>query len=327
LALGFIGVILIVGCAAAPPANQPHVSGKPRATAPTAAVAPSDKPLAFVNGQAVAFVNLRDALVESSGGQVLAEWIIDDQLRQRLASAGLTLAQDQLDAEKQVLLSALSTDADEAARLLTRLRERRGLGERRFSQLLWRNAALRALVRADPEARTAAAPSPAAIAQRFQLRYGPTYEARLIVVPTFNDAAHVIEQARAGASFTDLAIAKSTDQSRAQGGLLPPINSADATWPQAIRDALVKLEVGAVSDAVALEQGFAILRLERKNAPAAVKLDDVKDELTQQVRRDVEWTAMQQLTRAILADASVTILDSALAPAWNAQRRRVQSDE
>jgi len=267
--------------------------------------------LAYVGGAPVHWQDLQAGLIEANGGQVLAEVILERMLAQRLAKQGAVITPQQIEAEKTLLIETLGgEDPDQSHRLLQALRQQRGLGSARFAQLLVRNAGLRLLVQDDVEI------SNAAIDQAYQFEYGPRYEARLIVAESLQEAADMVHRARQGESFIDLAIAHSTDLSRAQGGLIGPISPVDSTYPQAVRTTLLSLEPGEVADPVALDAGFAVLRLERKIQGQDVVLDDVKDALAQRVRRRVERMLMQRLARTMLGEADVIVLDPRLHATW-----------
>ena len=94
-----------------------------------------------------------------------------------------------------------------------------------------------------------------------------------------------------------------------------------------IRAALTQLQPGQVSDPVALDKGFGVLKLERKVEGSSVPFDDVKGELAQQVRRRVERIAMQRLGRTILSESEVVILDPALQKSFNEQKKQVLRGE
>ncbi len=259
-------------------------------------------------------------MVEAGGGAVLEEMVLDRLLADRLQRQGVTIAPEQIDAERDNVLALLDPDPDQALRLLIEMRQRRGLGDDRFGRLLRRNAGLRALVRDEVEV------GDMAIRQAFEAEYGPRDQGRIIVVESLQAASDLAAKARAGESFIDLAIAHSTDASRAQGGLLDPISSADTSYPQAIRNVLGQLQVGAVSDPVALDNGFAVLKLERKIPARAVKLDDVKEAMALRVRRQLESLRMQQLARTMLAQADVVVFDGSLQKQWNLRKPQFSAE-
>src|SRR5690606_35100039 len=117
-----------------------------------------------------------------------------------------------------------------------------------------------------------------------------------------------------------------TDPSGAGGGLLPPLSHADPSYPAVIRNMLVTLEPGQVSNPVAIENGYAILKLERKIAAENVKFDDVKEGLSLNVRRQEEQIQMRQLARTLLAQAEVVVLDPTLKESWDRQMEQMRSN-
>jgi parvulin-like peptidyl-prolyl isomerase len=323
LAIAFL--TMIGGCDTAPqPVEPPHENRN--ASPPARASAPvRDEPaarqqtMAYVDGEAVTLGALHRPMVEAAGGLALSEVVLDRLLERRLRSAGITLDDQRVQAERRLLAESLGADnADEAARLVQEIRRRRGLGEARFTALLWRNAAMRALVEGRVEV------TPEAIERAYRLTYGERYHARIVTVPTLTDANRVRGQLLAGeVEFSDAAIEHSTDPSAVQGGLLPAISPVDPAVPQAIRDTLVRMDRDGrlLSDVVALDSGYALLRLERKSVAQSVELADVEDRLAEDVRRSAERVLMQQLARELLASANVVVLDPSLDASWQVQRR------
>ncbi len=315
LALAFA----LAGCQVGP--ARPSAAGRaaPQSNA-TAPVNPqvAAQPLAYVDGQPVTLVDMRALLLEAAGGQTLAEMVLDRQIARQLVRRQLRVEPAHIETERQILAQMLSDDPDEAQRLIAQLRERRGLGEERFRQLLHRSAALRLLVQDQVEV------SDAAVQQAFQLAHGERFEARLIVTETLAEASQLVRRARAGESFIDLAIAHSTDASRAQGGLLPEINPLDATFPDVVRKTLSRMKEQQISDPIALDQGFAILKLERKIPADPVRFDDVKDRMALVVRRRVEDMLMRQTRAALLEEADIVILDPALNQSWKSWKQQNQ---
>ncbi len=259
-------------------------------------------------------------MIESAGGQVLLEYTLDRGIEARLARDNITITDIELQAEQSLLMQTLAGDPDQAQRTLNQLRTQRGLGDTRFRQLLWRNAAMRRLV-SDQVTITEAA-----LQQAFAQRYGPRYETRLIVTDTLAHAGDITRQARAGESFIDLAIAHSSDPSRAQGGLLPPINLQDPSYPAAVRQVISQLTVGTVSDPVALDRGFAVLKLERKIDGADLKLADVKGELESIVSRQMQQMLMQRLAREIILQSDLVIMDPALSKSFAQAKAALMSE-
>lgn len=322
--LSLILLVILTGCAAdSTPGIKPGpaTSSAARSTTTDTAAAGDTATggsgaaiVALVGGQSVRMQALTPIMVETAGGQALGEWVLNQQIEKALAEKKIALRQEDLDYEKKQLMNQLDPDPDQAARLLTQLRERRGLGPRRFEMLLRRNAALRKLVADEVQI------TPALIQQAYDMQYGQLTQVRMILSGSLKGASEALRRARGGESFIDLAIELSQDASRAQGGLLAPIAAEDPTWPQALREAAVKLAPGQISEPVALDAGWAILKCEKKIDQPARPLAEVRHELRDQVRLRLERLRMEQLARVLVEKADVTVLDADLDRSWKQQR-------
>ena len=298
--------------------NAAPASPASQATPPPPASAAGDEgrsTLAYLNGQPIALQTMQKPLLETAGGTVLAEIILEREVNRLLAQQGKKLTSDAVDRERVILQQSLSDDPNDASRLMRRLRQSRGTD--RFERRLRINAGLRLLVQ------DSVTVTDEAVQQAYRRSYGPAYEARLIVVPTLADAQRVIQQLQGGTSFIDMAVNVSTDVSSARGGLLPPINEADDSYPMAVRSALAKLQPGQVSEATVVENGFAILRLERRIPASGVSFDQVRPQLQLQARRQFEQVLATQRARGILQDVQLTILDPSLKASWEDRREEL----
>ena len=223
-----------------------------------------------------------------------------------------------LDQELDLALATLSEDDDEAARLLSEMRTERGWGEKRFAGMLFRNAGLRLLVKDRVQV------PENLVRQAYELRHGKRYRVRIIVTDTLRDATEVQAKLREGASFASLAATHSTDLSAAQGGLLSPMSPADPSYPQAVRDALGTLEEKNISDTIAADQRFIIMKLDGVIPAEPVEYAQVRSGLESAVRRELQGQMMQQAARTMLAEATVVVLDPALNKSWRAEQAKTQ---
>lgn len=306
-------------CTASDPSLRPAAdTGSAAGSGADAAAPAAGPPVAYVGGAPLRTTDLWPALVEAAGGRVLADAVLDARVRDRLAEAGLTLTEADLDAERDRLSRTLADDADTAVRTLQQLRERRGLGPVRYANLIARNAGLRKL--AAPRVNV----DEAAVQAAFDRTYGPAAVVRLITVDRLTEAAALrrgfAETGGDGIDFGRLAAERSTDASAAAGGLLPPIRAGDPTWPAAFRSAALRLEPGALSEPLAIGGGFALLRGERRLPAANIRLDDVRSQLRTEEQGRREREGMQAVARELLSAAEVTVLDPALREGWERAR-------
>lgn len=314
-----VGWALLAACALAGCESDPWAmpgDAGPVADAPTPAR--SGSPIvAYLDGQPLRRDALWPALTEASGQTVFDEFVLDAALRRRLERRGLTLAAPQIADELSRLSDALSDDPDQAARLLVELRQRRGLGDDRFDRLLRRNAGLRLLVREDAELEPAQLEAQARRA--FVREFGPTFRVRLLTADTPGRARQLRERVLRGEAFADVAATASTDVSRAQGGLLAPINPLDTTYPQVLRDALPKLDPAinaGLSPILALPGGYAVVQLLEAIPARDVAYEDVRNRLLSEVRRGNQRLLMEQLARALRDETDVLVTDRELGRAW-----------
>ncbi len=273
--------------------------------------------VAVVDGKAVKLSALRERLFEAVGGEILAEYVIDQQLEKRLASEKMPITRPMIDREKRIILESLADDANESARLLRVLRVRRGLGETRYAALLRRNAGLRALVFDQVKV------TEVQVEQAFALRYGPRYASRLILVGTLAEAEAALAAVESAETFGEVAATHSLDVTREVGGKLPAISGADPEYPDAVRDALAAMGEGQVSPPIALDSGFAIVKLERKIPGKDVQLADVKEQLVREIQRRSERVLMEKLAGELIREANVVAMSEALKQGWDRQRATV----
>lgn len=276
----------------------------------------TSRPAAVVDGMAISFASLRPALIESAGGLALEEAMLDALLARQAQRQGITITAAQIEAEQALLADSLTssglTPAGDAGRVLDRIRAARGLGETRYASMLKRNALMRALVAPDVSI------TPIALDQAYSFRYGERYAARLIVVTTAADAIEARRRAQSGEEFSALAAELSTDASAARGGVLEPISPADPSYPAGVRSALRGLKPGEISAPIAIDEGFALLKLDSviPGATPPPPRESVTTELERDVRVQQERLLMNQLARRLIADADLTVMDPALERAW-----------
>jgi hypothetical protein len=272
------------------------------------AVDPAGRPVVLVGTERVTWDELRPVLSEAGGGvaQHGPQFIPGDALRA-----------DQHDRERATLVAALAGnggDPDVGESMLAIVRRSRGLGEVRFAALLRRNAMLRALVA--PSVKV----TDTMVAQAHQIRHGPRYRVRVIVVESQADAEAARRQVmdRGGGSpvFTAVAAERSVDESSARGGLLDPISDADPATSAALRQAVSKTTPGSMTPIIPLNPGFALALVEAKLPADGRSLDETRAALTAEVRSVQERAAMERLARQLLASAQISVLDRPLHWAW-----------
>ncbi len=275
------------------------------------------RPAALVGDERIDWSTLWTPLVEAAGGEVLEELALDILLEREAARAGVTIGAEAIQREREALMSNLAGSgrgASDAGALLLEVRRARGLGPARFESLLRRTALLRALV-AD-EVRI----DEAALREAYAIEHGERRAARLITTTTLQEASRAAARIRDGESFGAVAAQVSTDQSAARGGVIEPISLADASYPPGILSALRSLQEGEVSPPVAIDGGYALVRVERIIPADDVSFEEVREELAARARSRRERVLMDRLASRVLRDADITVLDTGLGRAWSWRR-------
>ncbi len=311
-----IAAALLIGCESQP-LPAPAASTTP---AQTSAARQNSAPVAYINGQPVTRSDLHTRLIEVSGGQVLSELILDNMIRDRLKQRGLTLTPELIDAEESHMRNTLSADPNEATRLLIKMFSDRGLGKLGFQSMLFRNAGLRLLIKDQVQV------PETLLRQAYELRHGQRYRIRIIVTDSLPQASDLQARSVAGESFADLASLNSTDASAAQGGLLSPISPVDNTYPKALRQTLASMQTGTISDLIAVDDHFIIMKLEKILPADAIPFEQARAQLEYTVQLELEGQRMQQAARSMLADAKVVVLEPVLNKSWLNQKAKMQTE-
>lgn len=253
-------LLSLTACASSPPANRQAARPAP-ITSPEPRREPGPVPL-LINGEPVGWDVLTPLLAERSGSQVVDELVLESALRRELRARGVVIDNSAVEAERDRWLSLLEQEGYSAT-AESDIRRRRGLGPERFRRLLWRNAALRALL--DP-AELSIAENEVALAR--QIRHGRRYAATIVVMPDARSAVELAERSRGDARGPLAAVWTLA----AERGILPlhaVISPADPAYPDSLRRTLAATPVGSPSSVVALDDGFGIVLVHAVIEPTA----------------------------------------------------------
>lgn len=270
------------------------------------------RPAAMIDGAALAWDRIAGALSEAAGREVMEEVALEAGLSRRFERAGLRLDDAMLERERALFEAAAlagGVSGQDARSLLERVRRERGLGPTRFRALLRRNAMLRALVSDQVVL------NEAALRQAYELTYGESLRARVIVTATARDAGEAARRVGSGEAFSKVAGEMSTDASGPRGGTLEPFSGADPAYPAALRDTLARMSPGEVSGPIVLggADGFAVVTLDERTRPnEAPAFEDCRAEMEEVSRRRQERLLMEQLAREVRAAVKVRALDPSL---------------
>lgn len=137
------------------------------------------------------------------------------------------------------------------------------------------------------------------------------YHAAHILVATEEEVKAIKAELDAGGDFAKIATAKSTDKgSAANGGDLGWFGVGMMVKP--FEDAVVAMKPGTVSEPIKTDFGWHIIKLSEVRAKAAPKFEEVKDELTGDLRQKAVEDKVKELTEAAKIERKVDGIDPAI---------------
>lgn len=280
-------------------------------------------PAALIAGRDVAWSDLLPLLGESAGRESLRELALDHALEQRCLEQGIAIGPEHIQRERELLARSLTLASDQSqpntpdtsSLAWLQIRNRRGLGPVRESALLRRSAMLRALVATDTDV------DPDSLQLARQIASGPRIDFRALVVPDRALAHRLHSELQAdqpqqrNLRFAQLAFEHSTDLTRDRGGLELDASPFDPTLEAPVRDALLLLRPGELSDPIALGPGrwALILPISTRPTPQAAEPAEIHQALILRQQR----LRMDALALQMLEQTRVEPLDPALAWSWN----------
>lgn len=311
--LTFIATSSIPACATNSPQND--LLRPERATnSPTPA-----RPALLLGSKAISRDSIWPLLAEYGGTEIVREIILDHAISEELRKAGLSISEDDVEAERVKLMTRLAPEADteQAAEISRLVLESRGLGPDRLRGLLTRNAGLRKLIADNAE------PSPESIELAYRVRFGPKRETRIISTSTPAAAQSLIIEIRKRAhevgllaAFAETATNQSTDNSANLGGSLGPISPEDPGLPIALRQAIASAVPMTLSSIVALDNSYAIILVESDIPAQNVTLEEVYTKLEADVRERQQRLMMETRARQLLSEYQPSVLDGSLRWSW-----------
>ena len=274
-------------------------------------------PIAMVNGQPIDRDVLVRLLLAGRGGDVLEQLIVLELARGEARAAGLTVTEDEVDAEYDQALRGLLSQlppADETAldreagqSLLERVLVTRGMSQQEHRLGLWANVYLRKLALARMNL------SEQELRQELPRAYGRRVRVRHIQLASSADVERVRRTLRAGADFAETARRFSANPITApSGGLLKPFSRDDPDVPGLLREAAFSLKPGQVSNPIRAGNWYHVIRLEELLPAADVTFDEVRGKLLERLRARRLPGEMQRLSAELFDRARLEILDPVL---------------
>lgn len=261
---------------------------------------------------------LVDFLIQTRGLDALLNLMQLELARALAAEEGITVTQEMIDAEARRTLDrafAEVTDVteEEYPELLEQLLAKQQLSRAEFDVVMETNAHLRAIT----APRIAEQIDDDVLRQAFNLRFGEQVRVQHIAAGNLAEVAEARDRLEAGEDFSRVARDLSREPTTGEvGGELPPFSMQSQALPEVFKQTAFALEEGEISDPVETGGFYHLIKLIERIEPRAVKFEDVKDDLREQLAQEQAQTAMtlvrQQISQA-LAGEQLEIADPRLA--------------
>jgi len=299
----FLSAIALQGCtpdtSAAPVAEE---GAQPLSVQQSAHAAPSNDPvIARLNGNPITFSQIQKPLIEGYGLNILLNVVQLQVAKNEVARAGLVISPEDIKVERDLTLAKMFTDAEKAdyELLFKQFLEQQHLSEAEFDLVLQTNAHLRKLA----EPLTRGKITEPALEEAFRQLYGETIQCRHIQLGNMQELVEAKRRLAEGQAFQKVAQDMSRNaRTAALGGELPPFSRQAGGYPQAFKDAAFALKEGEVSDAVQAEGAFHLIKLEHRIAPKAVKFEDVKESIREDLNERLVDATVKQLRAQFASD-------------------------
>ena len=246
--------------------------------------------------------------------QLLTQLVQSQLLQQGADDLGVEVTDADVAAQREQLVEQVG--GEEAFQSIV---DENDLSEEQLDELL-RDLALQEAV---TEELTAGTEVPEEEVQAFyEQNYGPTVNARHILVETEEQAQEVLDRLAAGEEFAAIAEEVSTDPGSAQqGGDLGEISQGQ-TVPE-FDEAVFGAEVGEIVGPVQTQFGYHVIEVTGQQA--APPLEEVRDEVVAGVQGPQRQEAVQQWLQEQVAAAEVVV--NPRFGEWNAEAGQVVPEE
>lgn|GEM_PF-2008785 len=272
--------------------------------APLTPVTQQQSPIvASIGSKSIRRDDLWPALVEIGGVEVIEDTINHLLLDAELTREGMSVSPQDISIERELLWTAspnLNTSAIE------KMLASKGIGTFRQHRLLWRNAALRKLIKED------VVTSDDSVKRMFEIVYGPRYPTSVIVTATLEQANSIHSALQSGASFQELAEANSIDPSATRGGRVNPISGADPLWPSSIREQVQHIAIGSYSSPVFIGDRWVILSVTEEPILSHKTFEQVEKEVTHLAILAQERFLMEALLEKLQIQTQIDYFDKDL---------------
>ncbi len=273
-----------------------------RAAAATAAAPQATQPvMARVNNQPIYYDAVAKECVNRLGPEVLDNLINRVIILQECDRRGVTVSPEEVTREVTEIAKKFNLPPETWYQML---QSERNISPQQYrDDVIWPMLALKKL------AGTEFKPTNEDMDRAFKRDYGPRVKARVVLVDgNIRQANQVWEECNANPDdFERIAREKSADpNTRALGGVVPPIRRFGPPDQVAVEEAAFKLKPGEISAVIEIDQNrYLIMKCEGRTEPVVTDIKDVWDDLYKQVVEEKTQTAVAAVFERIKKEAQV----------------------
>jgi foldase protein PrsA len=267
---------------------EPAVSQtrEPAAKAGTAKVEvsapPKGEPLARVNNQNITWDVVAAECMEQHAKETLDDIISRLLIHQACQAQGIAITEQEIQREVVEFARRMKVPTETWYQLM---QSQRNLTPAQYHRtVIWPMLALKKLAGTEVQI------TEEELQQAFIRDYGPRVEARMILVEgNVRQATQIWEQAKADPeNFSRLASEVSAEpNSRALGGQIPPIRrfaSPPNSQQAKVEEHAFGMQPGEISPVMQIDDKFVILRCEKQTQPVVTDIEQVRGDLTEQLK-------------------------------------------
>jgi foldase protein PrsA len=286
--------------------------------------APSESPIATVNGRPISRRHFDELLLRSHGVAVLEQLVGLEATATAAEERGLTVSPLDVDQEYERALRRLANplssvtsealDRVTAERLLDTVLSSRNVSREEFDIVTRRNAYLRKIVESEQVF------TEDELRREYERLYGQRVQVRHIQLATLADVEQVKDRLARGEDFGELATRYSAHRSSAKaGGRLDPFSAEDEDVPALLRQVAFSLQPGEVSSAVRVGEWYHLIMLESQLEAEDVEFGRVRELVEHRLRERVTEPAMFDLFEKLFRQATIEVHDPLLGQAFDAR--------
>lgn len=280
------------------PAAQPAGTARVEVTAPA-----KGEPVARVNNQNITWEVVAAECMEQHGQEVLEDIISRLIIHQACQARGISITEEEIQREVVEFARRMKVPTETWYQLM---QSQRKLSPAQYHRtVIWPMLALKKLAGTDVQI------TEDEMKRAFMRDYGPRVEARMILVDgNVRQATQVWERAKADPdNFARLASEVSTEpNSRALGGQIPPMRryaSPPNSQQAKVEEQAFNMQPGEISPVMQLEDRYIILKCEKQTKPLVTDIEQVRADLTEQLRDEKIQESVGKTFAAIKAQAQI----------------------